>query len=251
MATSTRPSGAVAVQRGPGQAGDEHRPADADLDGHRARALEQGVGRPGDHEPPAVDHHDVVAHPLHVVEQVGGHEHGDAERPSRATSASISSRPSGSSPAVGSSSRTSSGSATSAWASLVRWRMPVEKPPIGRKRASSSPTRSRTSDARWRAARAGSPPSSPNVATRRRPPSGRAAGSRARACSRAGSARRSGRRRRRCPQTSIVPSVGWASPSSRRNSVVLPAPLAPTSPTRPRGTSTVRPSRAVRPGSAW
>ena len=66
---------------------------------------------------------------------------------------------------MGSSSSTSSGSATSAWASLVRWRMPVEKPPTGRKRASSRPTRSSTSDARWRAARAGRPLSSPKVAT--------------------------------------------------------------------------------------
>ena len=37
------------------------------------------------------------------------------------------------------------------------------------------------------------------------------------------------------PHTSMRPSVGWASPSSRRNIVVLPAPLAPTRPTRPRG----------------
>ena len=77
--------------------------------------------------------------------------------PSRATSASMSSRPTGSRPAVGSSSSTSSGSPTIACASFVRWRMPVENPPIGRNRASSSPTRSRMSDARWRAARAGQP----------------------------------------------------------------------------------------------
>ena len=51
-----------------------------------------------------------------------------------------------------------------------------------------------------------------------------------------------------CPHTSTVPSVGWARPSSRRNIVVLPAPLAPTSPMRPRGTSSVRPSSAVTPG---
>src|SRR5687768_17734832 len=47
------------------------------------------------------------------------------------------------------------------------------------------------------------------------------------------------------PQTSTVPSVGGARPSMRRKRVVLPAPLAPTSPTSPRGTSTVRPSRAT------
>ena len=84
----------------------------------------------------------------------------------RLTRPSISSRPSGSRPAVGSSRRTRAfGSATRAWASLVRWRMPVENPPIGRKRASSSPTRSSTSDARWRVARGGSPAISPSVDT--------------------------------------------------------------------------------------
>ena len=69
----------------------------------------------------------------------------------------MSSRPAGSRPLVGSSSSTSSGSPTIACASFVRCRIPVENSPIGRKRASSSPTRSRMSDARWRAARAGKP----------------------------------------------------------------------------------------------
>ena len=114
----------------------------------------------------AVDHHHLVAHALHVVEQVGGHERRDAEagqpaRPGRASPRG----PIGSSPAVGSSSSTTSGSATIAWASFVRWRMPVEKPPIGRNRASSRPTRSSTSEARWRAARGGRPASSPKVPT--------------------------------------------------------------------------------------
>ena len=44
--------------------------------------------------------------------------------------------------------------------------MPVEKPSTGRKRASSRPTRSSTSEARWRAARMGRPLSSPKVDTR-------------------------------------------------------------------------------------
>ena len=167
--------------------------------------------------------------------------------PRRATSASISSRPSGSRPAVGSSSSTSSGSPTSAWASLVRWRMPVENPLIGRNRASSSPTRSRMSDARWRAARAGSPLSSPNVDTTSAAvwSSGRHSCSGmypSRARTPIGSLATS------MPHTSTRPSVGWARPSRRRNVVVLPAPLAPTRPIRPRGTSTVRSSRAVTPG---
>ena len=50
------------------------------------------------------------------------------------------------------------------------------------------------------------------------------------------------------PQTSMLPSVGLEMPSSRRNMVVLPAPLAPTRPTSPRGRSIVRSSRAVTPG---
>ena len=38
------------------------------------------VGRAGQHELAGVDHHDVVAHRLHVVEQVGGQHDRDAER---------------------------------------------------------------------------------------------------------------------------------------------------------------------------
>ena len=140
-------------------------PLGADVDGEQPGALEQRAGGARDDQPAAVEHHDVVAHLLHVVEEVGGEQHRDAEGPPRrATRASISSRPIGSRPAVGSSRSTSSGSATMAWASLVRWRMPVEKPATGRKRASSRPTRSSTSDARWRAARGGRPLSSPKVA---------------------------------------------------------------------------------------
>ena len=53
------------------------------------------------------------------------------------------------------------------------------------------------SDARWRAGARGQPAQLAERRRRRRPRSGRAAGSRARACSRAGPARRSGRGRRR------------------------------------------------------
>ena len=75
----------------------------------------------------------------------------------RPISSSISSRPSGSSPAVGSSRSTRSGSWTMAWASLARCFMPVENPPMWRKRSSCSPTRPSTSLARCRAARVGRP----------------------------------------------------------------------------------------------
>ena len=54
--------------------------ARTDVDGDGAGALEQRVGRAGDDQSAGVDHHDVVAHLLHVVEQVRGHQHGDAER---------------------------------------------------------------------------------------------------------------------------------------------------------------------------
>ncbi len=42
--------------------------ARTDIDRHGARALEERVGRAGDHEATRVDHHDVVADLLHVVE---------------------------------------------------------------------------------------------------------------------------------------------------------------------------------------
>ena len=77
--------------------------------------------------------------------------------PVRRTSASISSRPDGSSPAVGSSSRTITGSWTSACASFTRCFMPVEYSPIGRYRSSASPTCRSVSAARVRAWAGGRP----------------------------------------------------------------------------------------------
>ena len=87
-----------------------------------------------------------------------------AER--RRTSASISSRPDGSSPFVGSSSTTICGPCTSAWASFTRCFMPVEKPCSGRARSSSRPTWKRISEARSTAARCGRPRSSARCVTR-------------------------------------------------------------------------------------
>ncbi len=52
----------------------------ADVDGDHAGAVEQRFGRALDDEAAGIDHHDVIADLLHVVEQVGGHQHGDAER---------------------------------------------------------------------------------------------------------------------------------------------------------------------------
>ena len=113
--------------------------------------------------------------------------------PRRATRSSISSRPIGSRPAVGSSSSTSSGSATIAWASLVRWRMPVEKPADGSEAGLVEPDEVE----HVRRLAGGRPGAGGRSARRRwrrcRPRSGRAGGSRAPACSRAGCARRSGR----------------------------------------------------------
>ena len=80
IVTSTRPSAATAVMPTCRQPGDELVAARPDVDGDDAGAFEQRVGRARDDEPAGVDHHDVVAHLLHVVEQVGGHQHRDAER---------------------------------------------------------------------------------------------------------------------------------------------------------------------------
>ena len=173
-------------------------PLRTDVDGDGAGALEQRVGRARDDESTARRSSRRSRTPS-ARRRAGAWPSAPRCRtmPSRATSASMSSRPAGSRPLVGSSSSTSSGSPTIACASFVRWRMPVENSPIGRKRASSSPTRSRMSEARWRAARAGKPAQLAERRRRRRPRSDRAAGSRARACSRAAPARRSDRARRR------------------------------------------------------
>ena len=166
ISTSTRPSAATARRRtGPSAATNSSR-ARTDVDGHGARAFEQCIGRAGDDQTTRVDHHDVVAHLLHVVEQVGGHQHGDAER----------SEPSNEREHVIASDRIEAGgrfveqdelgiARRSPGRACVRCRIPVENSPIGRNRASSRPTRSRMSDARCRAARAGSPLNSPNVET--------------------------------------------------------------------------------------
>src|SRR5437660_448997 len=47
------------------------------------------------------------------------------------------------------------------------------------------------------------------------------------------------------PAISTAPLVGLVSPRNSRNSVVLPAPFAPTSPMRPRGTLIERSSTAT------
>ena len=166
IVTSTSPSSTAVGSADPLQPGDQLGPAHADVDGDLARALEQRVGRRRTRRACRRRSSRRGRTPA-ARRRAGGSPSAPRCRTCRAgRRAPASPRgPSGSRPAVGSSSRISSGSPTSAWASFVRWRMPVEKPPIGRKRASSRPTRSRMSDARWRAARAGSPLSSPNVDT--------------------------------------------------------------------------------------
>ncbi len=54
--------------------------ARADIDGDETGAFEQRVRRARHDESPAVDHHDVVAHLLHIVEEVCCHQHRDPER---------------------------------------------------------------------------------------------------------------------------------------------------------------------------
>ena len=82
--TVTSTSGAALVELGvhtdPGQPGHQLVVAVTDVDRHHAGALEQGVGLARHHEVAGVDHHHVVAHLLHVVEEVGGEQHRDAER---------------------------------------------------------------------------------------------------------------------------------------------------------------------------
>ena len=78
--TSTSPSTALAVSDTAARPATRSGQPLADVDGDPAGALEQRLGGAGDDEPAGVDHHDVVADLLHVVEQVGGHEHGDPER---------------------------------------------------------------------------------------------------------------------------------------------------------------------------
>ena len=55
-----------------------------DVDGDSTGALEQRLRGAGHDEAAGVDHDDVIAHVLHVVEQVRGHQHGDAEGPEAA-----------------------------------------------------------------------------------------------------------------------------------------------------------------------
>ena len=72
--------GELGVHADPGQAGHQLVVAVTDVDRHHAGALEQGIGLTRHHEVAGVDHHDAVAHLLHVVEEVGGEQHRDAER---------------------------------------------------------------------------------------------------------------------------------------------------------------------------
>ena len=143
-------------ERPGGQRGDQAVVVGADVDAEQPRALDERPRGAG-HDEPARRRSSRRDRTPAARRRADGWPAAPRCRRSRdgRRGPSISSRPIGSSPAVGSSSSTSSGSATRAWASLVRWRMPVENPPMGRNRASSRPTRSSTSEARCRAARAG------------------------------------------------------------------------------------------------
>ena len=72
------------VDHGDGDAGGAEEVGEAcgavvHLDPHGAGAVQEGLGGAGMAQLAAVDHHHLVAHALHVVEQVGGHERRDAE----------------------------------------------------------------------------------------------------------------------------------------------------------------------------
>ena len=177
--------------------GDEVVAARTDVDGDGAGALEERVGRARDDESARVDHHDVVAHLLHVVEQVRGHQHRDAER----------SEPGDEREHVVAAGRVEAArSVRRAARARDRRRSPARASCAA---ACPSRTRRSTGSALRRArrgrgcrTRVGGPRapaarSTRRTSRRRRPRSGRAAGSRARACSRAGPARRSDRARRR------------------------------------------------------
>ena len=158
--------------------------------------------------------------------------------------ASISLRCTGSRPSVGSSSSTRRGSEAMAWASFTRWRWPVDMVPRARSRSSPSPTSHRASEARVRASLRGRPRTSARWRTK----------SMARISS--GSTFRSGANPTidrslepsatgSSPSTRTDPEVGRLRPSTAYKKVVLPAPLAPTSPVTPPGTATSKLSRAT------
>ena len=196
--TSTTPSTADRGHAGAGQSGDQLVGVAADVDRHQPGALQQRVGVAGHDQPAGVDHHHVVAHLLHVVEQVGGHQHRDAERAEAGDEgehllAAERVEPGGRLVEqhelrvaderlgeLGALAHAGGEAADRAEAGLVEAdqiedvRRPLARGP-GRQAAQLA-----------------------ERGRRRRPRSGRAAGSRARACSRAGRARRSGPWRRRC-----------------------------------------------------
>ena len=247
--TSTRPSidGRRAARPAPEPATSSGQPAPTSTVTRPVRSSSESVA-PGDDEPAGVDHHDVVAHLLHVVEQVRGHQHRDAERAEAGDQ----------------------GEHLLPAERIEPGRRLVEQDQLGVADERLGELGALAHAGREAADRAEAGlVEADEVEDVRRPLAGRTGRQPAQLAERGDDV---GRRlverqavvlghvaepgahadrvgwRRRCPQTSTRPSVGWASPSSRRNIVVLPAPLAPTSPTRPRGHSSVRPSSAVTPG---
>ena len=77
--TSTSPAAVVAASPRSASRAIERVAVGADVDGEEPGALQEGAGGARDDQVPAVEHDDVVAHLLHVVEQVGGEQHRDAE----------------------------------------------------------------------------------------------------------------------------------------------------------------------------
>ena len=187
----------------------------------------------------AVDHHHVVAHPLHVVEQVGGDEHRDAEAgeaPDEAEHLLAAERvePGGGlveedELRVGDEGLGELGALAHAGGEAA------DRPEAGFVEADQVEHLRRplaggpgwqtgdlaevdtASAADWSSGRQSCSGMNPRPV---RTPTGSSATGR--------------------PATSMVPLVGRSSPRARRSRVVLPAPLAPTRPTEPRGTSMVR-----------
>ena len=152
--------------------------------------------------------------------------------PIRRMRSSMSSRWTGSRPSVGSSSRTRSGSWAMAWASFTRCRCPVDMVPTGGSAPRPGrPARARRWPGRW--PRGGEAVDLGHVAHEVVGPHvGReqvVLGGVADAGPDLGPGGRPGRGR----GPASCPSSGWCRPSIRPSRVVLPAPLAPSSPVTP------------------
>ena len=173
--------------------------------------------------------------------------------PVRLTSESISSRPSGSRPLVGSSSSSSRGSVDERLGELDPL---LHAGRIATDRAIAllvQPDVAQHLGGAFAGRRRGQPRHARHVADEIGRESRPAAGSPTRACSRRTGGSWCRRPRTSMPMTSALPEVGSSSPRRILSSVLLPAPLAPTSPMIPGSSSRLSPveRRDRRLDSAW